>query len=36
MVNSDSTAGDGGGSFKNRKAIGENDSCESQMTKQKH
>ena len=35
-VHTSSTAQGGGGSFKNRKPIGEIDCCESPMTEQKH
>ena len=35
-VGTSSTAQGGGGSFKNRKPIGEIDCCESPMTEQKH
>ena len=35
-IDTSSTAQGGGGSFKNRKPIGEIDCCESPMTEQKH
>ena len=36
VANTSSTARGGGGSFKNRKPIGEIGSCEWRMTEQKH